>query len=102
MDTHQVVKELQDERERIVAAIDSLQRLAAGNRGGAVAARRSGCRKVETRKSAREGVVLESLVEHERTARAGVATDVGAAPLASQRRLSAAGSDEFAGPAGSA
>ena len=29
MDTHQVVKELQDERWRIVAAIDSLQRLAA-------------------------------------------------------------------------
>jgi hypothetical protein len=31
MDIHRVVKELQDERERIVAAIDSLQRLAAGN-----------------------------------------------------------------------
>jgi hypothetical protein len=30
MDIHQVVKELQDERERIIAAIDSLQRLAAG------------------------------------------------------------------------
>lgn len=30
MDVHQVVKELRDERDRIIAAIDSLQRLAAG------------------------------------------------------------------------
>jgi hypothetical protein len=40
MDIHQVVKELQDERRRIVAAIDSLERLAAG-RGGHEAPRQT-------------------------------------------------------------